>query len=245
MTTKNIYQRMHEVMKAVSFVQKSSKEGFMYKFVTHDNVTALIRKELVEQGIVATTDVLRHEQDGNRTAVDVAVSFINIDTPDDRVTVNAFGYGIDPQDKGPGKAISYAVKYAYLKAFALETGDDPERDNINHEPSRKPPPTNALERIQATDPGNARKATTDAFDALPEDAKQVTRDWAMEVVAHLNDGAVADAFDFIEAQNMDSEGKMALWSLLDSKARSAIKKEQERRRIEGVKKVPMALATQA
>jgi hypothetical protein len=39
---------------------------------------------------------------------------------------------------------------------------------------------------------------------------------------------------------MDSEGKMALWSLLDSKARSAIKKEQERRRIAGVKKVPMA-----
>jgi hypothetical protein len=240
--SKNIYQRMHEVMKAVSFVQKSTKEGFMYKFVTHDNVTALIRKELVAQGIVALTDVTRREQDGNRTAVDVAVSFVNIDQPDDRVTVRAFGYGIDPQDKGPGKAISYAVKYAYLKAFALETGDDPERDSINHEPAK---PATVLERIQAAEPGNARKATTDAFDALPEEAKRITREWAMEVIAYVGNGELAAAYDFIEAQNMDNEGKLALWSQLDPKVRGAIKKEQERRRIEAVKKVPMALATQA
>jgi hypothetical protein len=203
-------------------------------------VTAKVREALVKHGILAITNVTKREQDGNRTTADVAVQFVNIDEPGEFLTVNSFGYGIDPQDKGPGKAISYAVKYAYLKAFALETGDDPERDNINHEPSRKPPPTNTLERIQAAEPGNARKATTDAFEMLPEDAKQVTRDWAMEVSYHLGEGAVGDAVDFIEAQDMDNEGKMALWSLLDSKARSAIKKEQERRRIAGVKKVPMA-----
>jgi len=49
--------------------------------------------------------------------------------------VPTFGYGIDPQDKGPGKAMSYGVKYGLLKALGLETGDDPERDSIEHKPS--------------------------------------------------------------------------------------------------------------
>ena len=62
------------------------------------------------------------------------VAFVNVDKPEDRVEVEFFGYGIDPQDKGPGKAMSYAVKYALLKVFSLETGDDPERDNIPHIP---------------------------------------------------------------------------------------------------------------
>jgi hypothetical protein len=61
----------------------------------------------------------------------------------------------------------------------------------------------------------------------------------------VENGETPAAFDFIEAQQLDNESKMALWSQLPSNVRSAIKKEQERRRIEAVKKVPMALATQA
>jgi hypothetical protein len=44
------------------------------------------------------------------------------------MVVESAGFGIDDQDKGPGKAISYAVKYAYLKALCLESGDDPDED---------------------------------------------------------------------------------------------------------------------
>jgi hypothetical protein len=240
---KNIYQRMHAVMQDISYVQKGEKTvNGQYRFVSHDAVTAKVRDALVKHGIVSAVSVDDAKQDGNRTEVVVSVSFVNIDNPRDLMSVRSIGYGIDPQDKGPGKAISYAVKYAYLKAFALETGDDPERDSINHAPAK---PTTTLERIQAAEPGNARKATTDAFDALPADAQAVTREWAMEVISRIDMADSADAVDFIESLNLDNEGKMALWSQLDSKVRSAIKKEQERRRIEAVKKVPMALATQA
>jgi hypothetical protein len=54
--------------------------------------------------------------------------FQNIDEPTDKMVVESAGFGIDDQDKGPGKAISYAVKYAYLKALCLESGDDPDED---------------------------------------------------------------------------------------------------------------------
>jgi hypothetical protein len=141
MTTKateilNIYQRIAKVMQDISYVQKEDKKvNNQYTFVSHDAVTAALRPSFIKHGIVTVPRVTNVQMDGNRTTVFIEVDFVNIDTPDDRITVPVFGYGIDPQDKGPGKAMSYAVKYAYLKVFALETGDDPERDNIPHEPA--------------------------------------------------------------------------------------------------------------
>jgi hypothetical protein len=54
------------------------------------------------------------------------VSFICADKPEDRHTVSIEAHGEDFNDKGPGKAISYAVKTAFLKTFQLATGEDDE-----------------------------------------------------------------------------------------------------------------------
>jgi hypothetical protein len=148
-----------------------------------------------------------------------------------------------PVNKADAQGFGSCATYARRYSLAAISGVAPEDDDGNAAAAAKP--TTALERIQAAEPGNARKATTDAFDALPVAAQQITREWAVEVIAYVESGAVVDAFDFIEMQQLDNEGKMALWSQLPSNVRSAIKKEQERRRIEAVKKVPMALATQA
>ncbi len=79
------------------------------------------------------------EQVGNRTQVLLKVRFANIDNPADFIDVPGLGYGVDDQDKGPGKATSYAVKYCLLKALGLETGDDPDLDDQPHKPPAKPP----------------------------------------------------------------------------------------------------------
>lgn len=130
---RNIHQRIHAVMQAVKYIQKEDKKvNNQYTFVSHDAVVEKIRPALIENGIVLEVSVTSHEQDGNRCTVDLAVDLVNIDTPEDRVRTSCFGYGIDNQDKGPGKAISYAFKYCLLKAFCLETGDDPERDDVDY-----------------------------------------------------------------------------------------------------------------
>ena len=36
--------------------------------------------------------------------------------------------GIAPQDKGSGKAMPYADKYALMKAYKISTGDDPDQN---------------------------------------------------------------------------------------------------------------------
>ncbi len=143
--SKNIHQRLHAAMKKVEYVQKEDKkQGIQYRFVSHDAVTAAVRPHLVEEGVIYYPQNMVTKVDGNRTEANFDVRFVNVDDPSDYIDVPTFGYGIDQQDKGPGKAISYGVKYALLKALGLETGDDPERDSISHEPESKAAPAKII-----------------------------------------------------------------------------------------------------
>lgn len=53
--------------------------------------------------------------------------FINIDKPEEYIDVIAYGDGIDSQDKAPGKAVTYADKYAIMKGYKIQTGEDPDK----------------------------------------------------------------------------------------------------------------------
>lgn len=135
----NIYQRLAAAMAEVSYVQKEKKSDMNYSIVSHDAVTAKVRPVLLKHGIVYHPIDIEFEQVGNRTQVRLAVRFVNVEKPDDSFVVPSLGFGIDSQDKGPGKAISYAVKYALLKALGLETGDDPDYDQETpHDPLARP-----------------------------------------------------------------------------------------------------------
>lgn len=138
---RNLHQRLHAVMGEVDYIQKEKKAGMQYRIVSHDAVTAAVRPVLVKHGVIYYPVHMDRSQDGNRTEITLTVRFANIDEPSDHIDVLTAGYGIDPQDKGPGKAISYAVKYALLKALGLETGDDPDQDQgARHEPRNTTPP---------------------------------------------------------------------------------------------------------
>lgn len=129
----NVHQRLAAAMGEVDYIQKESKKGMNYTIVSHDAVTAKVRPVLLKNGIVYYPVRCEHVNNGNRAECSMTVRFVNVDEPTDYFEVPTFGYGIDTQDKGPGKAMSYAVKYALLKALGLETGDDPDHDNIPHE----------------------------------------------------------------------------------------------------------------
>lgn len=129
----NIHQRLAKVMREVTYIQKQAKKGMNYTIVSHDVVTAKVRPALLSAGIVYYPVRCDHTHNGNRAECGMTIRFVNIDEPSDFFDVQTFGYGVDPQDKGPGKAMSYAVKYALLKALGLETGDDADHDSIQHE----------------------------------------------------------------------------------------------------------------
>lgn len=126
--TKNLHQRIAAAMAKVTYIQKEKKQGMRYSIVSHDSVTAKVRPALLEEGVIYYPVSVTYNQSGNRTECQIVMCFCNIDDPEDAIEVHSFGYGIDDQDKGPGKAMSYAVKYALLKTLGLETGDDPDED---------------------------------------------------------------------------------------------------------------------
>lgn len=212
----NIYQRMHRVMKAVSYVQKEDKKvNNQYTFVSHDAVTAKIRPALIENGIITVPRVVRWAQDGNRTEANVEVDFVNIDKPDEKITVPMFGFGIDPQDKGPGKAISYAVKYALLKAFSLETGDDPEKDAIDYKPVVKNIAQNIDQEVAlATVP-------PEVLGDIRREAKAIEGDFYT-----LSVKAAVERYNAFKGM-ANAEEIEALWSFLDSKVRNGMKRFKE------------------
>lgn len=87
----------------------------------------------------------------------------------------------------------------------------------------------------------ARQETAQSFRSSPTmgsmamlelDVQNVLRDLATEVTDIFNaeDSGAPVAFDRVEAEKLDSDQKVALWSLLPSNVRSGLKKEGEARR---------------
>lgn len=132
----NIYEKVNEVRKKVEYIQKAkdvSTGGGSYKAVTHDQVTAILRQHLIEQGIICVpTLVSSHANDrvgeAKQFRYDATYSFdfVNAEAPNEKITIVMEAHAMDNADKAPGKAISYAKKYAVLKLFEIETGEDEE-----------------------------------------------------------------------------------------------------------------------
>lgn len=135
MDKKNIYQKLNVVRQKVSYLQKDTKvQG--YKAITHDAVTSAVREPFIEVGIMMIpnqvgSNVENVGKTSNGTLIiryeaTYEIAFVNIENPDDKIVINVESHANDHGDKAPGKAMSYAVKYAMLKVLNIETGESEE-----------------------------------------------------------------------------------------------------------------------
>ena len=60
--------------------------------------------------------------------IETIYEFVNIDKPEEKITMVSYADGIDSGDKATGKAMTYSDKYSLLKAYKVATGDDPDKD---------------------------------------------------------------------------------------------------------------------
>ena len=218
----NIYQRLNEVRKLVRYIKKDKEVGGKYWAVTHDNVTAEVREHLITNGIMIVPQIIKSQvvPSGMTTAkghpiiryeATFNVEFVNCDEPTDKVSVIMESHAMDEGDKAPGKAISYVTKYAMLKLFSIETGDDEESRYAD---------------AKVAKPQN-KSVAREAFDALQEEDQNALRDAAMEPIGMIHKGDVQGAYEAIQAIGFDNDTMVAFWSLFDSKERSALKKHKE------------------
>jgi hypothetical protein len=64
-------------------------------------------------------------------------------------------------------------------------------------------------------------------DNIPPEEMQYLQELAVELIANVAEGNPKQALERLDAEKLESEQKVALWSLLDSKTRSSIKKAKE------------------
>jgi ERF superfamily len=140
----NIFQRLNEVKKAVSYIRKDARVE-TYMGITHDKVTAETRKAFIDAGVVVypseTANVVVNHSvtKGGKPIIrfegNYAIIFQNVEDPNDRSIIHVTAHALDHGDKAPGKAMSYATKIGILKMLQLETGEDDESRAAVEEPS--------------------------------------------------------------------------------------------------------------
>jgi hypothetical protein len=130
--------RLLAVMGEVGYIQKQGKtdSGPKFSYVRHDDVVATLRPALIKHGVAFMAGMrdqtIGCEQVGvtksgaarYKTTLVLDLTFVNADDPSEAYSVSFPGEGVDTDDKGSGKALSYALKNGLLKMFMIEAGDD-------------------------------------------------------------------------------------------------------------------------
>lgn len=126
----NIYEKILNIMKNVQRIQKDDSVQFgktKYKALSEEKVTTIMRNQMIEHGLIVYPIQQTTERHGQITHVDVVYRMINTENPEEYIDIASCGDGADTQDKGAGKAMTYAFKYMWLRTFAMPTGEDPDK----------------------------------------------------------------------------------------------------------------------
>jgi hypothetical protein len=145
----NIFQKMSAVTAELQTVAKnltvSTGGKNSYKAVSERDIIDAVKPIEIKHGIysypfdrqIIESQTLESESEyqGKVTKkttffsrIKTTYRFVNIEKPDEYIDMVTFAEGIDPQDKGSGKAMTYADKYALMKAYKISTGDDPDQN---------------------------------------------------------------------------------------------------------------------
>jgi len=141
----NIYEKMSAITNEICTVGKNLTVGKgenKYNAVSEGDVLRAVKTLEAKHGVYsfpASRKVIWQETMDFTTSygsektnicmrIETVYRFVNIEKPDEFIEIVSFGDGIDTQDKSCGKAMTYSDKYALLKAYKIETGDDPDQN---------------------------------------------------------------------------------------------------------------------
>ena len=166
----NIYQRMAAITAELQTVAKNlmveTGRGKGYKAVSERDIIDAVKPLEEKHGVysypcdrkVLESQTLESEStyNGNTTKkttfftrIQTTYRFVNVDAPEEFVETITFAEGIDAQDKGSGKAMTYGDKYALMKAYKISTGDDPDQNASEDTHYSKLSKRNAFSELRA------------------------------------------------------------------------------------------------
>lgn len=142
-----------KVMKEVKNIEKTMSVGTgqsSYKGVSDKVVKEVLQPAMAKHGLSilptgveakATTE--RWEETYNSqvkqkqsTFTEVTTKYLLLHSSGESIELAGYGHGVDSQDKGAGKATTYALKYTLLYTFLIPTGkiDDADGEHSDDVP---------------------------------------------------------------------------------------------------------------
>lgn len=136
----NIYEKLLAISSEITAVAKNLEVKYgatSYKAVGEADVLKPVKELEKKYGIYSYPKSRQIVDKGTITnskgttslfmRIETEYCFVNIEKPEEQISVITYGDGVDSQDKAPGKAMTYGDKYALLKAYKIVTGDDPDQ----------------------------------------------------------------------------------------------------------------------
>lgn len=139
----NLIEKMSAITMEISAVAKNLNVDMgrnSYKAVGEADILAAVKPIEAKYGVysypasrrilesaVITTVKKDYETKQQFLRMEVTYRFVNMEKPEEYIEMTTYGDGVDPQDKAVGKAMTYADKYALMKAYKIITGDDPDQ----------------------------------------------------------------------------------------------------------------------
>lgn len=141
----NIYEKMALITDEIGVVQKNLKvqvnSKASYQAVSERDVIDAVKpietkyrvysypvqREIIESNVLTTKNEYG-ERNSLYMRLETTYRFVNMDKPEEFIDIKSYGDGIDTGDKATGKAMTYADKYALMKAYKISTGEDPDQE---------------------------------------------------------------------------------------------------------------------
>lgn len=146
-----VYKAINKVMavmaaEGISKNRNNSQQGYRFRGI--DDVYNSLSRPMVEAGLVVMPRVLSRECTERQTKSGSTLFYVVVDCEFDFIavsdgskhTVKTFGEAMDSADKATNKAMSAAMKYAYMQAFCIPTEGDNDADAHTPEPAPKQTP---------------------------------------------------------------------------------------------------------
>lgn len=160
---KNIAQSILNVMNEVNNIEKKMNVGsgsFTYKAISDSMVRSQIKDAMVKNGLMivptgvsAKTTTDRWDEGGKSKQsilTEATTTYLLIHESGESIPLAGYGQGVDTQDKGAGKATTYALKNVLLDTFLVIKGEDMDTDKTHSDDLPVPPRTVAGRAINDT-----------------------------------------------------------------------------------------------
>ena len=123
-----LYEKIYNVMAESSALEKDMSVGGQYKAISEKMVLNEIKPLLKKHKLILIPVAAEVEQKEKLTVISAKYKIIDIETGESEILAT-IGNGADSQDKGSGKAWTYAYKCLIQKTFCLFSGEDTDNEH--------------------------------------------------------------------------------------------------------------------